>query len=80
MPEKPQLCRTFFFAGYSAKKGLHSRGLWQLNSNTGTTQLHELYQHLVTSLRNILFETESKSHEECLRKMCLMIPGVGNQK
>ena len=64
---------------YSAKKVLHNWGLWQFISNTGNTWLPDLYQHLVTSLRNILFEMESKSHEKCLRNKCLMVPGVGNQ-
>ena len=32
---------------YSAKKVLQNRGLWQFISNTGNTQLHDLYQHLV---------------------------------
>ena len=65
---------------YSAKKVLHNWGLWQFISNTGNTRLRDLYQHLVPSLRNILFETESKSHEKYLRNKCLMVPGVGNQK
>ena len=62
---------------YSAKKVLHNWGLWQFISNTGSTRLHDLYHHLVPSLRDILFETELKSHEKCLRNMCLMVPGVG---
>ena len=65
---------------YSAKKVLHNRGLWQFISNTGNTRLRDLYQHLVPSLRSILFETESKPQEKCQRNMCLMVPGVGNQK
>ena len=65
---------------YSAKKVLHSRGLWQLISNTSNTRLHDLYQHLVPFLRNILSEWETKSHEKCPRNMCLMVPGVSNQK
>ena len=65
---------------YSAKKVLHNWGLWQFISNTGNTRLRDLYQHIVPSLRNILFEMESKSHEKCLRNKCLMVPGVGNQK
>ena len=62
---------------YSAKKVLHNWGLWQFISNTGSTRLHDLYHHFVPSLRDILFETESKSHEKSLRNMCLMVPGVG---
>ena len=63
-----------------SKKVLHNWGLWQFISKTGNTRLHDLKPHLVPSLRNILFETESKPREKCLRNMCLMVPGVGNQK
>ena len=65
---------------YSAKKFCTTGAYGHLFQKQVTPDYIILNQHLVPSLRNILFETESKSHEKCLRNMCLMVPGVGNQK